>query len=93
MGHVKTCDGRCHNAKKPRCHCWCAGVFHGAAGEHAREAFRRALGRSELPATHEEFKDAVAQTMLFNSPVLNNALEESFITAQANRPGEKPWAE
>ena len=39
MGDVKTCDYRCHRAKKPRCECWCGGAFHGAQGAQNRDNF------------------------------------------------------
>ena len=38
MGKVRRCDRRCHNAKKPRCRCWCGGFFHGSTGAANREA-------------------------------------------------------
>jgi len=38
MGKVRRCDSRCHNAKRPRCRCWCGGTFHGSAGVANREA-------------------------------------------------------
>lgn len=40
MGDLRSCDGRCHQAKKEQCSCWCGGVFHGARGQEARDAFR-----------------------------------------------------
>ena len=36
MGRVRRCNSRCHNAKKPRCRCWCGGYFHGANGASNR---------------------------------------------------------
>ena len=36
MGKVRRCNSRCHNAKRPRCRCWCGGLFHGAQGASAR---------------------------------------------------------
>ena len=38
MSKVRRCDRRCHEAKKPRCRCWCGGRFHGANGAKNREA-------------------------------------------------------
>jgi len=40
MGRVRSCDERCHKAKRVRCYCWCHGWFHGVQGDPAREAFR-----------------------------------------------------
>lgn len=48
MGTSRTCGPRCHNASGAACDCWCRGLFHGAAGKAAREAFAAAAG--ELPA-------------------------------------------
>jgi len=45
----RRCDARCHNAKRGACSCWCGGLFHGADGKRAREAFREAWG--EIPET------------------------------------------
>jgi len=38
MSRVRRCDARCHNAKKPRCRCWCGGFFHGSSGSANRQA-------------------------------------------------------
>lgn len=40
----RRCDDRCHYARGPICNCWCGGVFHGARGAAAREAFIEAYG-------------------------------------------------
>lgn len=44
MGKVRRCDSRCHNARRPRCRCWCGGFFHGKDGAGAvnREALQNA---------------------------------------------------
>ncbi len=47
MGKVRRCDKRCHNAKRPRCQCWCGGFFHGKDGAGA--ANRDALAQTVLP--------------------------------------------
>ena len=44
MGKSRTCGASCHNAQKPACVCWCAGMFHGAEGAAARDAFAEAFG-------------------------------------------------
>lgn len=40
---TRVCGARCHNAKRAKCGCWCGGLFHGAAGQEAREAFREVV--------------------------------------------------
>ena len=40
MTKVRRCDKRCHNAKRPRCRCWCGGFFHGSAGAANRAALQ-----------------------------------------------------
>ena len=30
----RVCGMRCHTAKRPKCRCWCAGLFHGSARGH-----------------------------------------------------------
>ena len=46
MARVRRCNSRCHNAKRPRCRCWCGGFFHGV-----NEVSNRALlnGLSDNP--------------------------------------------
>jgi len=50
MGKVRRCDSRCHNARRPRCRCWCGGFFHGKDGAGAvnREALAQAVLPEEL---------------------------------------------
>jgi hypothetical protein len=52
VGKTRTCGPRCHNAKEPQCDCWCSGLFHGAAGAAARDAFAAAFG--EVPMAIDE---------------------------------------
>ena len=47
MGKVRRCDDRCHNAKGPRCRCWCRGHFHSAAGLVNREALYKAVTEAD----------------------------------------------
>jgi hypothetical protein len=49
MSEVRRCDARCHNAKHAHCDCWCGGLFHGKAGEEARQAFAQTFG-ADVPA-------------------------------------------
>lgn len=63
MGTVRTCGSRCHSAKSERCVCWCGGLFHGAAGDAARQAFRDRF--QETPATEADFDRALSQGDLF----------------------------
>lgn len=53
MSEVRRCDGRCHNATKAHCDCWCGGLFHGGAGAAARQAFAETFG-GEIPPEGEE---------------------------------------
>lgn len=62
MGSVRTCDARCHEATALRCACWCGGLFHGARGQAARDAFVAEYG--SLPREDEDFKSATAQPAL-----------------------------
>lgn len=43
MGRVRQCNDRCHNAKRPRCRCWCGGTFHGSSGAANREALAQGI--------------------------------------------------
>ena len=43
MSKVRRCDKRCHNAKRPRCRCWCGGAFHGSAGTVNRQALQNGM--------------------------------------------------
>ena len=52
MGRSRTCGKVCHEAKQAKCECWCGGLFHGAAGEAARQAFAQVVG--ELPGGEEQ---------------------------------------
>ena len=47
MGKVRRCDSRCHNAKRPRCRCWCGGFFHGSGGAANREALVQAVTEAD----------------------------------------------
>lgn len=44
MGRVRICGARCHGARKPKCVCWCGGLFHGQRGQRAREVFAEEFG-------------------------------------------------
>ena len=59
MGESRKCDARCHNARATSCACWCRGLFHGKAGEPAREAFKAEWG-TEIPKDGEPPIDRVA---------------------------------
>lgn len=65
MGQHRTCDARCHNATGPACACWCAGLFHGAGGQAARETFRETY--NDLAGTEQSFHQAIGQGQLFAS--------------------------
>ena len=50
MTKVRRYDKRCHNAKRPRCRCWCGGFFHGSAGAANRAALQE--GVTEILEQH-----------------------------------------
>lgn len=41
---VRTCDARCHDARGPRCDCWCGGRYHGCGGLEAVRRFTEDCG-------------------------------------------------
>ncbi len=64
MGKVRRCDKRCHNARRPRCRCWCGGFFHGSAGTANRAvlsgdttAFLKEHGSKEGETAYIEQKE------------------------------------
>jgi hypothetical protein len=61
VGKVRVCGQTCHTARRPRCLCWCGGVFHGAHGVEAREAFRREFKVDDVPTTEAAFLDTSGQ--------------------------------
>lgn len=91
MGKLRKCDGRCHNAKHPRCACWCRGVFHGAGAEAARKAFIEAFGVKDLPATQEEFANAISQGNLMTGFDQGRRWHEAMAAARAAGNGGEPW--
>ena len=52
----RRCDARCHDAARQKCACWCGGIFHGAAGRRARQAFVDTYGR-DIPAESPELSE------------------------------------
>lgn len=67
MGTVRTCDSRCHDANGPACACWCGGLFHGATGAAARDAF--VAEYKALPTTEIGFQETTGQGSLFGGDV------------------------
>lgn len=65
MGKTRVCGATCHTAKGGTCRYWCGGVFHGAAGQVAREAFAREFLVDRLPTTERAFQELTAQGELF----------------------------
>jgi len=68
MTKVRRCDRRCHNARGPRCRCWCGGLFHGSAGAVNRAALAQGMtevlsqtGFKEGEAAYIEQKELPAQ--------------------------------
>ena len=65
MGKTRICGKRCHNAKSPKCRCWCGGTFHGTAGEAARATFAATFQLEKLPTTEAAFEH-LTHPNLFN---------------------------
>jgi len=63
MGKLRTCDRRCHAAKKPACVCWCGGKFHGAQAEAARREIQKRFGI--LPRQSQEYESMLKGEWLF----------------------------
>lgn len=61
MGKVRVCASACHAARSAVCACWCGGLFHGARGLDAREAFRCEFEVDEVPTTESAFFDTCGQ--------------------------------
>jgi hypothetical protein len=55
VGKTRVCGKRCHTARRAECRCWCGGLFHGAAGREARDAFAEAFKCQKLPSTEHAF--------------------------------------
>jgi hypothetical protein len=67
----RRCDARCHDAERVRCSCWCGGLFHGAEGQRARDAFVASYGNA-IPARSPELTE----------PLLHwRQTESSFVAA------------
>jgi len=71
VGRSRVCGKHCHEAKEPECDCWCSGLFHGAAGGAARDAFARVFG--EAPTTIEE-------SSLFWSQAIDAAIQARILS-------------
>jgi hypothetical protein len=65
MGKTRICGKQCHNAKSPKCRCWCGGTFHGADGEAARATFATSFSLAKLPTTESAF-DHLTHPNLFH---------------------------
>jgi hypothetical protein len=70
VGTTRTCGPRCHNAKEPECDCWCAGLFHGATGKAAREAFAKEYGEEPMALDEENlfWPKAIAAALAASTP-------------------------
>jgi hypothetical protein len=83
MGEVRRCDSRCHDAAHPQCECWCGGLFHGKAGEAARQAFAKEFGR-DVPALPFETDE---QPTLGVETADGSRFHAAMIAAALARPG------
>ncbi len=68
MGTIRTCDKRCHTAKRAQCDCWCKGFFHGSAGEtnraELRTRFNLSVEPSDWPTTEAAYARLTGQANL-----------------------------
>lgn len=85
MGSCRTCGETCHNAKRPKCACWCGGLFHGAAGIVAREVFTQTFAAIELPTTEAEFLELTGQPDLFGEQAAGAVWRAAMAAAVAAR--------
>jgi hypothetical protein len=63
---TRVCGKTCHHAKGAVCRCWCHGLFHGSAGDAAREEFCRAFQVDAVPTTEGLFRVITGQPDLFS---------------------------
>lgn len=89
MGKVRVCGATCHKAKRPKCRCWCGGLFHGAGGQEARDAFAQEFGVDELPTTERAFLEQTGQGDLFSDASAGDHWRSAVAAAVAARQGTK----
>lgn len=82
MAKHQVCGGQCHNAKCAKCRCWCGGVFHGAAGELARQTFVAAFGVDKVPAMEAGFLELIGQPDLFTDPTVTDEWRSRIASAR-----------
>lgn len=87
MGKVRVCGKRCHNARRPRCGCWCGGIFHGAGAESARQAFREAFQVDKVPTTERVFTELTGQQDLFTDADAGTTWRRALVAAVHARRG------
>lgn len=80
MGRVRRCDSRCHNAKKPRCRCWCGGHFHGAQGAGNREALVQAVTEADQALLLQQYGFKEGETKYVQQLEKPKPLETVIIT-------------
>lgn len=85
MSKTRVWGGTCHNAKRPKCRCWCGGVFHGSAGQSAREAFAREFAQPVLPTTEAAFNEVTGQMDLFTDASAGQRWKAAIAAAVAAR--------
>ena len=85
MGKVRVCGGTCHKAKRPKCRCWCGGLFHGTGGREAREAFVQEFGLEKVPTTEQAFDEVTGQLDVFTEAPAGHRWRSAIAAAVAAR--------
>jgi hypothetical protein len=49
-GRARSCDAKCHRAKRPSCHCICGGKYHGIARDRTEPS---SLEEAEKMLSHQ----------------------------------------
>jgi hypothetical protein len=84
VGKTRVCGKRCHAAKCAKCRCWCGGLFHGAAGLQAREAFKAEF-MINLPTTERAFDALTRQPELFDETGKSDRWRSAIAAARGAR--------
>lgn len=68
------CDAKCHNAKRPSCHCLCNGLYHGASRidggmEQADQRSLEAIEHGQRIAKEQGWELHVPEPTLFEEVV------------------------
>lgn len=67
----RRCDGKCHNATKPRCRCICGGVNHGVGLDQARANTKEITDEQLIKTERETYAGKGALTIIREQKQLN----------------------